>query len=91
MRARAGPEHVKMSAYQIAEPRSLPVLAHHQILRFRQSLDALTELFHELINARALACCLRRHALHDRELVLGSMGEFAHQELRMLLSQLEFR
>ena len=91
LRTRTGPEHVQMSPHQIAQPCSLPILAHHEILQFCQALDALAELLHELINGSALTSCLQRHPLHDRKLVLRAVGELAHQELGVLLPPLEFR
>ena len=80
-----------MGAHEVAEPCALPVLADHQVLRFREALDALTELLDELVDRPALPCGLQRHSLHHGELVLGAVGELAHEELGTLLAQLELR
>src|SRR5262245_32849102 len=87
----AGSEQVQLRLDQVAQPSSLPVLAHHEVLRFRQSLNALTELLDELINACGLARRLQGHPLHDGELVLGTVGELLHQERGVFLATLKLR
>src|SRR5262249_24869924 len=40
---RRGAEQIEMRLDQIAEPSPLPILAQHQVLRFRQTLNALAK------------------------------------------------
>ena len=78
-----------MGADKVAEPCSLPVLLHHKILRFRQTLNALIKLLHELVDTCDLTRSLSRHPLHDSKLVLGAVGKLSHQERGVFLAALE--
>ena len=91
MRSGPGSEQIQVGAHEVAQPCSLPVLLHHEVLRFRQPLNALIELLHKLVHAFGLASSLQRHPFYDCELVLGAVRKLAHQKRGMFLAAFEFR
>jgi hypothetical protein len=75
---------------QVAQPRTLPILLHHEILRFREALYTCAKLLGKLVYAFRFASSLEHHALYDSKMILRPMSKLAHQECAVFFPALQF-